>query len=240
VHVAKYVGPPWDECEYLVDRLCQWLNEGFTPPDSSLSTAWAVLRAVMAHLYIAWIHPFGDGNGRTARLAEFQIMLAGRAPSVAAHLLSNFYNQTRTEYYRRLDLASKRPEGVLDFLSYAIAGLKDSLDEQIDIIRNYQWDISWRDYVYQQFRGQKGGSVERRRLIALSLLQCEGFKCNLSKLKTLTPEIAIHYARKTSKTLSRDINELLQMKLIKKEGKSIELNLSQLLQLLPQRRRPDK
>ncbi|WP_419922541.1 Fic family protein [Candidatus Poriferisodalis sp.] len=23
--------------------------------------------AVYAHLYIAWLHPFGDGNGRTAR-----------------------------------------------------------------------------------------------------------------------------------------------------------------------------
>ncbi len=38
--------------------------------DRNNRVAAAILRAVLAHLYIAWIHPFGDGNGRTARLAK--------------------------------------------------------------------------------------------------------------------------------------------------------------------------
>ncbi|NOY75701.1 MAG: hypothetical protein GXP32_07900 [Kiritimatiellaeota bacterium] len=29
----------------------------------------------LAHVYIAWIHPFGDGNGKTARLMEFYLLL---------------------------------------------------------------------------------------------------------------------------------------------------------------------
>ncbi len=38
---------------------------------------------------MAWIHPFGDGNGRTARLLEFLILArCGMVPLPAAHLLS--------------------------------------------------------------------------------------------------------------------------------------------------------
>lgn len=65
----------------------------------------AVLAAVLAHLYIAWIHPFGNGNGRLARLIEVQIFSeSGVVPTVATNLLSDFYNKTRDHgYYRGLD-----------------------------------------------------------------------------------------------------------------------------------------
>jgi Fic family protein len=61
----------------------------------------ALMKAILTHLYIAWIHPFGDGNGRTARLAELQILLAAGMPMPASHLLSNHYNTTRTDLYRQ-------------------------------------------------------------------------------------------------------------------------------------------
>ena len=170
VGVANYKCVPWQDCEYLIQRLCQWLNDEIKSPDSELSIGYAIIKAIIAHLYIAWIHPFGDGNGRTARLVEFQILLSGRAPSVAAHLLSNFYNQTRTEYYRQLALASQSSEGAMGFLIYAIRGLRDALDEQIKQIRIYQWEVAWRDYVYQKFRGQKGEAVERR-IVSTGIVQ---------------------------------------------------------------------
>ena len=44
-----------------------------------------LVRAMMAHLYLAWIHTFGDGNGRTARLLEFLILArSGKVPLPAA------------------------------------------------------------------------------------------------------------------------------------------------------------
>jgi Fic family protein len=236
VGVANYRGAPWQDCEYLTERLCQWINDEITPPDPELSTGFAVLRAMLAHLYIAWIHPFGDGNGRTARLVEFQILVSGRAPSIAAHLLSNFYNQTRTEYYRRLAAASRAPEGPISFLVYAVRGLRDALDEQIQHIRTYQWDVAWRDYVYREFRGQKGASADRRRLLALELAKAEPCRVSISRLRHLTPEIAELYATKTVKTLSRDVNELQRMKLIWRIGREVEANGAILTDLLPKRR----
>ena len=79
---GHYRGAPREDCAFLLDRLCRWL-EGepglslFKKPDDD-RIATAILHSILAHLYIAWIHPFGDGNGRTARLVEF--MLLGPAP----------------------------------------------------------------------------------------------------------------------------------------------------------------
>ena len=236
VGVGAYKGAPWQDCEYLIERLCDWLNHRIKADDPELSLGYAVIKAVLAHLYIAWIHPFGDGNGRTARLVEFQILLSGRVPSVAAHLLSNFYNQTRAEYYRQLDKAGKSPSGPIGFSFYALRGLRDALDEQIAFIRRHQWEVEWRDYVYREFRGQQGAAAERRRLLALAIPSADPGGVLPSQLRRLTPEIAELSAGKTDKTLSRDINELLQMKLFRRVGKKVEANGSILSQLLPPRK----
>ena len=66
-----YRGAPAEDCAFLVDRLCEWLNgPEFDSPDDELRIPMALVKAVIAHVYLAWIHPFGDGNGRTARLTD--------------------------------------------------------------------------------------------------------------------------------------------------------------------------
>ncbi len=75
--------------------------------------AVTVAKAVLAHLYIAWIHPFADGNGRTARLVEFQILAqSGLIPLPAANLLRDHYNKTRDRYYAELRarIGVRRPD----------------------------------------------------------------------------------------------------------------------------------
>ena len=62
------------DVEYLLDKMCGWLNEmiEFSQSDARDDDRFmqAFHAATLAHLYIAWIHPFGDGNGRTARALE--------------------------------------------------------------------------------------------------------------------------------------------------------------------------
>ena len=111
----------------------------------------------------------GDGNGRTARLVEFQILLGAGVPTPAAHLLSNHYNQTRTEYYRQLDRASKSGGDIVPFIEYAARGFVDGLREQLHKIRDQQWDVSWRSYVHEKFRDQSGTNAKRQRDLVLEL-----------------------------------------------------------------------
>src|SRR5207247_2202738 len=58
---GRYRGAPAADCEYLLERLCDWLNgPDFDTPDEDWIVPRALLKAMIAHLYLAWIHPFDD------------------------------------------------------------------------------------------------------------------------------------------------------------------------------------
>jgi Fic family protein len=80
-----------------------------------------------------FIHPFGDGNGRTGRLIEFYILLRSGAPIITSHILSNFYNETRPEYYRQFENARKKKD-LTEFLQYAVLGYRDGLLQTFDVV----------------------------------------------------------------------------------------------------------
>lgn len=209
VGVSDYTAPRWDYCEELLVRLCDWLNSQHTLDREKHAIANAIIRAILCHVYIAWIHPFGDGNGRTARLLEFDILLAAGVPTIAAHLLSNHYNKTRTEYLLQLSNASKNGGHLEPFIAYALQGLQDGLNEQYELIEQYQRKITWRDYVYKSFSNDSGEPARRQRQLILELGEKhESLPINKKMLLKLSPEIAALYASKTPKTLSRDLNIL--------------------------------
>jgi len=194
-----------------------------------------ILKAILAHLYIAWIHPFGDGNGRTARLVEFKILLASSIPTPAAHLLSNHYNLTRTEYYRQLESTSKSGGNIIPFLYYALIGFIDGLKLQIKEITNQHLSIAWQAHIYKEFEEHKGSSANiRRRQLVLDLTEKDE-PIPLPKISELSPRIASQYAGKSPKAISRDINALLQMKLIVKTSTGYKANKAIMLDLIPVR-----
>ncbi len=216
VGVAHYRAAPPEDCEYLLERLCEWLSSPEFSPPGQTALAFAVLRAVLAHLYLAWIHPFGDGNGRTARLVEFCILVHAGVPQPSAHLLSNHYNATRAEYYRQLDLASRSGGDIIPFLRYAVQGLVDGLRDQLHVIRKVQLDIAWRDFLNESLRKLKPSeSTQRKRHLALALSDANE-PVPRGQLTSLTPEVARAYARKTAKAVSRDLNFLIREGLVRK------------------------
>lgn len=234
VRVARYQGAPPEDCGYLLERLCNWLKGEAFAPKPGFQIVYAIIKAVVAHLYLAWIHPFGDGNGRTARLVEFQILTASGVPTPAAHLLSNHYNLTRTEYYRQLDQASRSGGDLMPFLSYAVRGFLDQLREQLAVIRNQQWDVAWQNYVHEAFRDKTSVSEIRRRHLVLDLSKMKE-PIPLVKLPEISPRMTVAYARRTRKTLARDVNALLEMDLISQEKNGYRAQKERILAFLPSR-----
>ena len=230
-----YRGAPAEDCEYLLDRLCEWLNGADFAPTVGREVVFAIIKAVVAHLYLAWIHPFGNGNGRSARLLEFHILLSAGVPSPAAHLLSNHYNQTRTEYYRQLDYASKSGGDILPFLTYAVRGFVDGLREQLEKIWEQQWDVVWENYVHDLFRANNSPTDTRQRHLALDLGAKDDWT-EVGKITELTPRLAKAYAAKTSKTVQRDLNALVEMGLIVRDGRKIRARREVILAFLPLRK----
>ncbi len=240
-----YRGVPAPDCQYLLQQLCDWLNgPDFRTLDNSMvgmGTIYAILKAVLAHIYLAWIHPFGDGNGRTARLIEFHILISTGVPLPAAHLLSNHYNQTRAEYYRQLDIASKSGGDVLPFLRYAVRGMADGLRAQLEFVWAQQWDVVWRNLVHEKFQHKNSPSDTRQRHLALDLSAKDGDGwVELSAVTELTPRIAKAYAGKTSKTVQRDLNVLVKLDLVAREGRKIRARREVILSFLPLRHQPER
>lgn len=234
VMVGRYRGAPPQDCEFLLGKFCDWVN-GLDLPEG-LELPYSILAAVAAHLYFVWIHPFGDGNGRTARLIEFRFLLQSGFPTPAAHLLSNFYNLTRTEYYRQLDRASRSGGTMAEFIAYAVRGLVDQLKEQLAVIRDMQWDTTWRNYVYGRFGKGSVPQLRRRQLVLeLSKVTKNQGWVNRANVPDISAVLAREYASKTNKTLSRDINAVARMGLVDCAGRNVRAKKELILAFLPRR-----
>lgn len=217
VVVGNYRAAPAKDCEYLLDRLVDWLNGPiFMHEDPEIQFALILAKAVYAHLYIAWIHPFGDGNGRTARMLEFLILAScGTVPVPAGFLLSNHYNLTRDRYYQELDLASKPGQDTLGFLTYAIEGFIDGIRETIGMVRKQQIEVAWVNYVHDRFASLPNTPASaRQRSLVLAMPMDTAVR--REDLEGLTPKIARLYAGTGPRTLSRDLNRLFWLGLILK------------------------
>lgn len=106
------------------------IGASITPPESwqipGLMAAWGdwlaadngyhpIELAALAHHRLAAIHPFVDGNGRTARLVmNLILMRAGYPPTVIERI-------NRQQYYQVLQLADQgKPVGLVNFVSRAV------------------------------------------------------------------------------------------------------------------------
>lgn len=235
VTVGRYRGAPAGDCRHLLERLCGWLESGDFTPQPGLELVYAILKAIVAHVYLAWIHPFGDGNGRTARLMELQILMAAGVPTPAAHLLSNHYNQTRAEYYRQLDAASRSGGDLLPFIEYAVQGFVDGLRSQIEVIREQQWEVAWRDFVYRSYGAHPSAPEARQCQLVLALGGAAGF-VSIDKLPSLSTSLAGIYARRSSRSVYRDVAELHRRGLVERTAEGVRARKELILAFLPWRK----
>jgi Fic family protein len=233
VGAGTYKAPDSEHVTELMNKYCEWLNSSYFTIFEDIPVLNSIIKSIIAHLYFAWIHPFGDGNGRTARIIEFYILLSSGIPTPAAHLLSNHYNATRNEYYLKLDDASKKND-IIGFLSYAIQGLLDGLKEQLTYIFNLVIDISWESYVYEMFRESKHHELttKRRRNLLLELSK-KIDPVPMNGLMTISQSTIDTYRNKTEKTLTRDLKELEKMDLIEKIDKGYKAKKEKIFAFIP-------
>ncbi len=242
IGVGTYRAVPAEDCEYLLKEFCKWLNQSLEMIEKNENKiVYSIIISIASHLYFVWIHPFGDGNGRTARLIELSILLNANIPAPASHLLSNHYNETRTEYYRQLDLAGNTRGQKNDFLKYAVQGFVDQLKIQINFIKNFQWKISWEGYIHDLFKNKIKLPEIRQRQLSIDLSR-HGEEIEISKLHLITPRIAVQYANKQRRTILRDIDILKKMKLVRDGDKpgTVFTNKEFILAFLPPRKSDNK
>ncbi len=225
--VGGYRCPPpgqkKNQVEGLAQRLCDWLQKEFGFVSGKQSFRDGIVQAVVTHVYIEWIHPFDDGNGRTGRLVEFYLLLRAGVPDICAYILSNHYNDTRPEYYAHLQKAQAERQ-LTSFTAYAVTGFLDGLNEVWNIVANELLQKAWRGYVYDKLAGLKWSKpvFTRRRRLLLDMTLGEPY--NLDSIQLVSPKITRKYATVNISTVKRDIKDLTAAGLLVKDPKTGEIS----------------
>lgn len=232
--VGTYRCPDFRDVPELVDRLCAWLFEHFHFQQGQTFSE-AVVEAIVSHVYIEWIHPFGDGNGRTGRLVEFYFLLRAGTPDIGSHILSNHYNDTRPEYYRQLSRASQT-SNLTEFIRYALRGYRDGLVKTLECVQRGQFETTWKRFVYDKFAERKMTNrevIHRQRRLALEFPLRR--LLTVDEIALLTPDLGRIYATRTEQTLLRDLRTLIDMSLLELVGDKYRARADQLLNQRAQR-----
>lgn len=219
VVVGSYRCPDHRDVPILLEKMCQWLREEFRYKEKEQSFSEVVIQGIVSHIYIEWIHPFGDGNGRTGRLAEFYILLRGGNPDIASHILSNYYNLTRTAYYRQIEKATQEKD-LSGFIEYALLGFRDGLVLTLEVIQKSQFENTWKSLIFGKFDEIRSTVTEEvfKRQRTLALEMPIGRFIAISEITNVSIPLAKIYSNISDKTVQRDIEKLLELQLVAKLG----------------------
>jgi Fic family protein len=124
-----YTGPDVKKVEKLCRDLIGWVNS------SESENISPIIVAGIVHQEIAAIHPFSDGNGRTARALATLVLYQRGYDFRKLFALEDYYNKDRQNYYDAINIGKKYEERKVDFtawLEYFVKGF----GEEIQSVKN--------------------------------------------------------------------------------------------------------
>lgn len=121
---VEYTGLPWQMLPTYMDDLVAFIQQ-----ESAMND---LLKAALIHFYIAYLHPWFDGNGRMARLIHLWYLVQQQYSSALFVPLSEYVEKSRRAYYNAYTLAERNAQisGVMDvtpFLVYFIENIYHKL-----------------------------------------------------------------------------------------------------------------
>lgn len=100
-----------------------------------------LMKVALAHHRFAWVHPFGNGNGRVVRLLTYALLIKyGFQVSAVGRLLNPaaVFCADRNRYYAMLSGADAGTEAALEqWCIYVLSGVRDELNK-VDRLADYQ------------------------------------------------------------------------------------------------------
>lgn len=197
--------PPAPEVPYLIEDFLKWLN---SPEGREVHP---VLRSAIAHYVISSVHPFTDGDGRTARGLATLILFAEGYDIKRLFSLEEYFDNNAFEYYeclRRTDLtnetdfAERELTGWLEFFTRALAIELSRVKEKV---RRISLDSKIKEKL-----GGKQVALNERQMKIMEHIEARG-QATMKELKPLLPMIS-------EDTILREMYNLMKQKLIKKKG----------------------
>jgi Fic family protein len=219
-HGGMYIPPKClPDIQNLMKEFIEWIN------GDELRKSEILVRAALTHYYLGLIHPFGDGNGRTARLAEAAILTYGGIKYVPV-MLSNYYYQNIDDYYWAYSKSIKnKKHDVTPFIEFVFKGMISSLREIKEGITYFIRIFALRDY-YSYLRERRFLTQRQHDLLGTLLNTDVGF--TLKDLFSKMP-FQILYRNVTERTARNDLKKLTErFYLLRDENNVYSLNIKAL------------
>lgn len=179
-----------------MDSFLEWFNgkPAFDP----------VVIAALSHLWFVTIHPFEDGNGRSARAIADMALARSEGTHQRFYSMSAQIRLERNAYYDRLERTQKGDLEITNWILWFLACLDRAFDGAEDTLAAVLRKAAY----WERFAANAINDRQRRILNAL----LDGFEGKLTSSK---------YAKitKTSQdTATRDINDLLAREMLVKNA----------------------
>ena len=137
------------------DRLVQAIQNEFHGHDP-------IIQAMATHYHFAAMHPFLDGNGRTARALEALILQRAGLRHTSFIAMSNYYYDEKTGYLKALADTRERMPDLTPFLQFALTGVAVQGGRMLSELRLEMQKEVFRNLMYRLFNRLR---TKRKRVI---------------------------------------------------------------------------
>jgi Fic family protein len=196
-HKVHYEAPAADRVEGEMGKFLAWFdgNEQEDP----------LLKAAIAHLWFVTIHPFEDGNGRIGRAIAEMCLARSDGSAQRFYSMSSQILEGRKEYYGVLEKTQTGSLDITKWLTWFLGCLDRAIEQSNHITSSaLEKELFWKDLK------QRKVSLNNRQTKVLNKL-FSGFEGKLTRDRWMK------ITKASSRTVLRDIEELIAIGVIERE-----------------------
>jgi len=194
-------------CEAALRDLCKALA-------GEMTDHHPIIQGLALHYHLAALHPFLDGNGRTARALEALSLQRVGLRDTLFIAMSNYYYEEKVEYLSVLARVRSQDHDLTEFLVFGLRGIETQCARLFAEIKKHIQKALYRNLMYDLFNrlmSPRKRVIADRQIAILNLLLED--EMELGRLMDLTHR---HYSnlKNPSTAMVRDLNALLGLRAI--------------------------
>ena len=128
-----YTPPSFQEIPEFVESLCDFFNN-----DNPRTFIHPIIRGIIVHFMLAYMHPFADGNGRTARALFYWYMLKEKYWLTEYMSISRVIAKSKPSYEKSFRYVENDGNDIGYFVAYNLRALEISFQQLTDYIQRKQ------------------------------------------------------------------------------------------------------
>jgi Fic family protein len=216
IHEVLYVPPPAKDITNRINELCRFVNDSGENP-----FIHPLIKAIATHFMMGWIHPFVDGNGRTARALFYWCMAKSGYWLIEFTSISRVIKKAPAQYARAYLHTETDDNDLTYFLDHQLKVISEAIKALHSYLAQKTKEIADTRHLIAASPKLKG-KLNYRQLAAMD---------HLMKHPQVTYRIAEHRNSNqvTYETARTDLLDLVELGLLEKhrEGKSFVFHMRQ-------------